>query len=250
MILPKELPDVGEAVLIKVNKIMPHGAYCTLVEYSIDAYLPISEVASGWIKNIHEFLKDGQRDVAKAVFVDKQRRAVDVSLKKLTAKEKKDKINEFNLEKRAENFFMQAVASAHKDAQLAELKQKLALSVRDYNELLTVVYENKLPKGVLPDDVLSAFSEIVMKNVRPKVYKVSYSLAMEAVNGKGTVSALKKALVEMEKAGVEIIYEGAPHYKVTAEGPSYPAAEAKIKKAQLELQKYAEKFTIEMKNRR
>jgi translation initiation factor 2 subunit 1 len=70
---------------------MPHGAYCELVEYKADAYLPIGEVASGWIKNIREFIKEGQKDVAKVVFVDQNKRALDISLKKVTAKEKKDK---------------------------------------------------------------------------------------------------------------------------------------------------------------
>ena len=71
MIIQKELPDVSEFVIIKITKIMPHGAYCRLIEYNSDAYLPISEVSSGWIKNIHEFIKEGQQDVAKVIFVDR-----------------------------------------------------------------------------------------------------------------------------------------------------------------------------------
>ena len=56
MLIKKELPEERELVLVKISKIMPHGAYCELIEYGMDAYLPISEIASGWIKNIHEFI--------------------------------------------------------------------------------------------------------------------------------------------------------------------------------------------------
>ncbi len=51
----------------------------------------------------------------------------------------------------------------------------------------------------------------------------------------------------MEKLGVTVIYEGAPHYKISAEGPSYAVAEGKIKDAQQVLQKYSDAFTITVK---
>ena len=80
MIIPKKLPDKGDIVLIKINKVMRYGAYCELVEYKMDAYLPIGEVASGWIKNIHEFIREGQKDAAKVSFIDPAKNTVDISL--------------------------------------------------------------------------------------------------------------------------------------------------------------------------
>ncbi|MDE1855049.1 MAG: S1 RNA-binding domain-containing protein [Candidatus Micrarchaeota archaeon] len=245
--MQKELPNMGEIILVNITKIMPHGAYCELVEYKADAYLPISEVASGWIKNIHEFIREGQRDVAKVVFVDPTRRALDVSLKKVTSKEKKDKINEYNLEKRAEKFFVQAAQAAHKENKLDEIKKKAAQLAHTYSEMLDMVVENKLPSGVLDADVKKAFEEIVAKNVKPKEYEVGYSVELRAINGKGGATTIRKAFGEVEALGVEVLYEGAPHYKISAKGSSYPAVEGKIKEATKVLEKYKGQLSVEVK---
>jgi translation initiation factor 2 subunit 1 len=226
---------------------MPHGAYCELVEYKADAYLPIGEVASGWIKNIREFIKEGQKDVAKVVFVDQNKRALDISLKKVTAKEKKDKINDYNLEKRAEKFFTQSVQATHKEAKLDEIKKKAAQHITTYSELLELVYEGKEPAGALDADVKKAFLEIISKNIKPKIYSVTYSLEFKSLDGKGGLTKIKKAFGEVEKLGVAVLYEGAPHYKLTAKGPSYPDVEGKIKEAQALLQKYEKDFNIVLK---
>lgn len=247
MILQKPLPELGEIVLVNLNKIMPHGAYCELVEYKVDAYIPIGEVASGWIKNIHEFIKEGQHDVAKVVFVDPTRRALDVSLKKVTAKEKKDKINDYNLEKRAEKFFVQAVQAAHKESRIEEFKKKAAEAVSTYSELLDLVHEGKDAPGTLDVDVKKAFKEIITKNIKPKTFSVFYSLELRPLSGKSGVDLIRKAFGEVEALGVDVLYEGAPHYRLSATGPSYPAAEAKIKEAQQALQKYGSAFGIVMK---
>lgn len=247
MIVPKSLPSLGEIVLVRLNKIMPHGAYCQLTEYGVDAYLPIGEVASGWIKNIHERIKEGQRDVAKVVFIDPARKAIDVSLKKVSAKEKKNKMNDYTLEKRAEKFFAQALEATNKSAQADEIKRKLSQKVQTYVELLDLIYENRLPPGILDEDVRSAFFEIVAKNVKPKIYTVAYTVELSAANGKGTVSMIRKLCEEIEKLGVSVVYEGAPHYKILAEGPSYVDAEAKIKGAQQVLQKYSQFFNISVR---
>lgn len=244
MIVQKELPTMGEIILVNITKIMPHGAYCELVEYKADAYMPISEVASGWIKNIHEFIKEGQRDVAKVVFVDASRKALDVSLKKVTSKEKKDKINDYNLEKRAEKFFTQAVQAAHKETRLEEMKSKAAQVAQTYSELLELVIDGKDPAGALDPDVKKSFKEIIAKNIKPKEYVVSYSVELKSINTKGSVSMIKKAFGEVEDLGVEVLYEGAPHYKITARGPSYPAVEGKIKEAQKILDKYEGALSI------
>lgn len=238
---------MGEIILVNITKIMPHGAYCELVEYKADAYLPISEVASGWIKNIHEFIKENSRDVAKVVFVDRTKRALDVSLKKVTAKEKKDKINDYNLEKRAEKFFMQAVQAAHKEAGAEEIKKRAAQSAATYAELLDLVAEGKDTGGTLDADVRKAFQDIVAKNIKPKEYSVGYALELKALNGKGNVSLIKKAFAEVEALGVDVLYEGAPHYKLSASGPSYPVVEGKIKEAQKALEKYGSALSMSLK---
>ncbi|MDE1855684.1 MAG: S1 RNA-binding domain-containing protein [Candidatus Micrarchaeota archaeon] len=250
MIIKKQMPDVGELVLVRVKKVMPFGAYCELTEYANhDAYLPIKEVASGWIKNIHEFVKEGQRSVGRVVFIDKEKNAIDISFKKVTEKEEKTKINDFNLEKRAENLISQAVAAAGVQSKQAEIAAEIAKQYQTYNDLITTVAEGKdaFANMRLDPKVVTALKEIVAKNIKPKVYTVSYTAEVTSYDTKNGIEQIKSAMQDVEKLGVEINYLGAPRYRLTSEDSSYPKAEeriksasavlAKLKNAQVELKK-------------
>ena len=239
MIIPKELPDAEDFVIIKITKIMPHGAYCRLTEYNIDAYLPISEVASGWIKNIHEFIKEGQQDVAKVIFVDKEKKSVDVSLKKATSKAKKDKINEHSLEKRAEGIFNKAVVMSKREDKKQLIIQEVAKTERTYNDLINDIFEGKDPLAEIKDkDFKKALYDIVFKSIKPKTYTVAYNVELTTSDTKSGINQIKEAFVKIEESGVMVQYLGAPHYRLLATDDSYPKAEDKIKEAQKVLEKY------------
>ena len=76
-----DMPEEGELVLATVKKIMPYGAFCTLDEYgNREAFVHISEVAPRWIKNIHEFLHEGQRLVAKVHKLVVEKNQIDLTL--------------------------------------------------------------------------------------------------------------------------------------------------------------------------
>jgi translation initiation factor 2 subunit 1 len=245
MIINKELPSDGEFVLIKISKIMPYGAYCSLTEYNIDAYLPISEISSGWIKNIHEFIKEGQQDVAKVIFVDKEKKSVDISLKKINPNEKKEKINEYRLEKRAEGLFNQAIIATKNSDKRTEIISKLSTNAQTYTEVINNSYSNKNSlSSLLGEPFSKILHEIVVKNTKPKVCKVSYIVDMKTTDTKSGISTLKNIFSDIESLGVKVLYLGAPKYRLVAEDSTYPNAEAKIKKAQKIFEKNSKKITF------
>ena len=247
MIINKELPSDGDFVLIKISKIMPYGAYCSLTEYNLDAYLPISEISSGWIKNIHEFIKEGQQDVAKVIFVDKEKKAVDISLKKVNPNEKKEKINEYRLEKRAEGLFNQAIIATKNNDKKPEIISKLSTKAPTYTEIINDSYSDKdYLTSLLGETLSKALHEIVVKNTKPKVCKVSYVVDMKTTDTKSGVSTIKTIFSDIESLGVKVLYLGAPKYRLIAEDSTYPNAEAKIKKAQKVFEKNSKKINFSM----
>ncbi len=246
MIIKKNLHSNGELVFIKIKKVTHFGAYCELPEYNnMDVYLPIREVASGWIKNIHEFIKDGQKDVAKVTFVDSVKNAIDISLKKVRAKEKKDKINQFNLENRAEGFFKQAITASHSEGKEEEIKSILSKKYTNYSDIIDDVADKKetLKDLGLENAFLEAFLDIISKNVKPKVYMVSYIAQFQTYDTKSGIQIIKKVFDEIQKLGVKITYLGAPNYSLISEDSSYPKAEDRIKKAQIIMEKYVKSNT-------
>ena len=233
MIIPKDLPDVGEFVIIKITKIMPHGAYCRLTEYNIDSYLPISEVSSGWIKNIHEFIKEGQQDVAKVIFVDREKRSVDISLKKATGKDKKDKTNDYGLEKRAEGMFSKAVAASKQESNKQAIMAEVSKHAKTYNELVNNIFEGTDPLANIKEkEFKDALYAIVAKTIKAKIYTVAYNVDLTSTDTSSGTNTIKAALIDIEKAGVEVLYMGAPRYRLLATDSSYLKAEEKIKNAQ------------------
>lgn len=238
MLIKKELPGEKELVLVKISKIMPHGAYCELVEYGLDAYLPISEIASGWIKNIHEFIKEGQKDVGRVIAIDKDKRAVDISLKKATTKEKNDKTSEYNLEKRYEKLFDQAINAAKLAPRKQEIIGELAKEITTYTELIQMFADKKDAHGLVKNKALEdALEDIVAKNIKPKRYEVSYTIELRSTDPKAGIAQIKKVLEEIEGRGVGVLYIGAPRYRLTSEDSDYPKAESRIKEAQKLIEK-------------
>ena len=63
-------PDPGELVVAKVDEIEDFGVFADLEEYEDKrGLIHISEVASGWIKNVRDHVREGQIVVCKVLDV-------------------------------------------------------------------------------------------------------------------------------------------------------------------------------------
>jgi translation initiation factor 2 subunit 1 len=227
-------PKIGELVIAQIAKVMQFGAYCRLPEYNnMEVFLPIKEVSSGWIKNIREFIHEGQNIVGKVTIYDKEKKTIDISLKKVTPKETKNKIGEYNLEKRLGALLQQAIKNAGLSSSKESIAKELRIELGTYVNLFkqansdTDTFENlKIPKR-LKDEIKS----IIKENIKEKNRNVSYAVTMMTYNTESGASEIRSILSSAEKAGVDISYISAPKYRFIAEGKDYNEAEAKIKKA-------------------
>ena len=229
MLMKKDMPDENEIVMIRIEKITRYGAYCKLLEYDLDSFLPIEEVSSGWVKNIHEFIKEGEINVAKVIHVDKSKMAVDISLKRVGKNEKKEKIEEYTKEVRYKKLFEQAIelAKANKD----EIINKLSEKYNTYIDLVNAIYNDKEDLSFLDNEKAEEIIKVIKKSIKPKVFKVSYIAEITTNDTMRGIEAIKEALNDIINKGINVIYSGAPHYLFIAKGESYPEAESKIKEA-------------------
>ena len=64
-------PEEGELVVVTVYSVKQNGADVSLDEYEdVKGFIFIGEIASGWIKNIRRFVREGQRLVCKVMITN------------------------------------------------------------------------------------------------------------------------------------------------------------------------------------
>ena len=236
MLMPKltNVPPPSTLVIVQVAKIMQFGAYCKLVEYDdTEAFLPLREISSGWIKNIHEFLHQGQKLVCKVIYIDRDKGTIDISLKKVTPKDSKVKINAFNLEHRLNAIFLQAVKKAGEDRRKEALSSGTISEFGSYTSLVTDALgdTDRFKASQLPQKVKEALVSILEASRKVKNRTVSYTVKLSTTNTQSGITELNKILSHAEKLGVSITYISAPQYRMVAEGADYAEAENKIKRA-------------------
>jgi translation initiation factor 2 subunit 1 len=99
-----ELPDRGEIVLCTVREITPHGIYVDLDEYNnMNGFLHISEISTGWVRNIDRVAKVQQKLVLKVIRAERSRREVDLSLRQVTNEEKTEQADRVEAEREGDD---------------------------------------------------------------------------------------------------------------------------------------------------
>ena len=89
----QDMPEVGELVLALVTSMSSHGAKVVLEEYNnMYGFLHVSEIATGWVKNVSRFVTVNQKVVLKVIRVDSARTEVDLSLRQVSGEDRKQKL--------------------------------------------------------------------------------------------------------------------------------------------------------------
>src|SRR6056297_4236256 len=98
-------PEPGELVVGEIDEIADFGVFVDLGEYEDKRGLAhISEVASGWIKNVRDHVQEGQTVVAKVLDVDESSQQIDLSIKDVNDHQRSDKIQDWKNEQKADKW--------------------------------------------------------------------------------------------------------------------------------------------------
>ena len=98
-----EWPEVGDLIIGTITSIVPYGAYVSLDEYEEkEGLLHISEVSSRWVKNIRNFVREGQKNVLKVLRISPEKGHIDLSLRRVTMREKREKLLEWKRDREVE----------------------------------------------------------------------------------------------------------------------------------------------------
>jgi len=145
----RDWPENGELVVCTVKDIKDFAAFVTLDEYPDRVGLiPISEVATGWIKYIRDHIREGQKVVCKVLNVDPSRGHIDLSLKDVNEHQRREKIREWKNESKARKWIGFAAAAAGERAE--DLEAAIYSRYGDLYSVLKISSPGRTPRRRLP----------------------------------------------------------------------------------------------------
>lgn len=229
-------PDVGDLAIATVKRVLDYGAYVRLDEYEgIEGLVHISEISTTWVKNIREHVREGQKLVLKVLRVDRERAQVDLSLRRVTGREKTDKMLEWKRAKKADSIIKGAAERLKADPGTTEkirllLYEKLENPYEAFQEAIEEG-EGVFTKLEVPPEWATALTEVAKSKI--KLEKAALTATIElACTGSEGIEAIRTALSNAKKvkkpkgASIRIYAIGAPRYRIEATAREYSEAEA------------------------
>ncbi len=226
------LPEPGEVVVCTVREITSHGIYVNLDQYDgTNGFLHVSEISTGWVRNIDRVAKVSQKLILKVIRVNRTRREIDLSLRQVTNEERRAKVIEWKREERA-----LAIIDAVKnklglnDASGREIRQKLEGEFGTlYTALETAARKGEKGLGAagLPEKESKVIAEIAAEKIVPPRYEVGALVEVSSRSPEG-IEQVKKTLLAAagaQSVEVHISYAGAPRYRVRVTADDYKQAE-------------------------
>jgi translation initiation factor 2 subunit 1 len=231
-----EYPEGGDLVVCSVQNVKNFGAFVSLDEYGgKEGFIHVRDVATGWVKYIRDHVREGQKIVCKVLSVDKERGHIDLSLKQVNEHQKREKIQEWKNEKKAEKLLEIVGTKMGKnlDEAYAEAGEKL---INEFGELYSAFEEVTVNPDALKEVGLdkkwaAAVTEVAKENIQTPSVTIDGVLEISNPKSDG-IDHIKKALaigVDTDDAAVKIHYVGAPKYRISVTAEDYKVAEQELK---------------------
>jgi translation initiation factor 2 subunit 1 len=244
MAYTNELPEEGELVVATVRQVKNFGVVVTLDEYpDKEGFIHIAEVASGWVKYIRDHVREGQKVVCKVLGIDerKKNKVVDLSLKAVNEHQKREKIQLWKSEQKAQKLLELVSNEVGKDLQ-AGMEEFGYDLIADYGSLFkafeaTAIKEETLAEDGYEGPWVEHFIRIAKENIVPPYVIINGVVELTSRDPGGIIKikeALDKALeagMRVEGIKMEIFYIGAPKYRMIVEAPDYKRAEVVLQEA-------------------
>ncbi|MDZ4171164.1 MAG: translation initiation factor IF-2 subunit alpha [Methanobacteriaceae archaeon] len=229
-------PDEGELVVGTVHKVLNYGAFASLEEYQgKEAFIHISEVSSGWVKNIRDHVRENQKIVARVLRVNPRKGHVDVSMKRIREDQRTKKIQSWKIEQKAEKFLELGAKSMDKDLDTA-YNEVGYLMIERFGDIYGAFEasaeegETALTDEGVSEEWASAITKIAKKNITPPEVQITGYIDIKSYAPNG-VEIIKKALKSAEGDNIVIQCVGAPRYRLIVKSSDYIQAEKDLKEA-------------------
>lgn len=234
-----DYPENGELVIGTVKNIFNQGAFIDLDEYQGKrGMLHLTEISLKWVKNIRDYVKEGQKVVLLVLRTDPSRGHIDLSLRRVNDAQRKMKLQQVKQRQRALKLLeilAQELKVKPEDA-ISKVSQALTEYESVYAGLEAIAADNKVVERLgLTDKWAKTLADLVNKSIKPPSVEVTGYAELTSYEPAG-ISDVKAALDEIRKhdpkdCEMEITYISAPIYRVKVTAADYKTAEKALRNA-------------------
>jgi translation initiation factor 2 subunit 1 len=230
-----EWPEVGDLVIATVVNITSYGVYVKLDEYDKEGLLHVSEVASRWVRNIRDYVREGQKVVLKVLRVKPEKGQVDLSRRRVTKRDKKEKIQSWKKDRKAEGLLRTAAEKLN--ISFEEAYEKAGALIEKAFGDLHAGLEKTAKDGVdvllelgIDKDLAVTLEEIAKEKIQISLVNVKGILKLQNPKSDGVLlikETLKsvKEVGEAEGADVTVYLVSPPNYRIVVSAEDYKSAE-------------------------
>ncbi|MBI5797647.1 translation initiation factor IF-2 subunit alpha [Candidatus Woesearchaeota archaeon] len=235
----KGLPEENAVVICTVKKILFHSIFVELDEFqNLEGMIHISEIAPGRIRNIRDYVKEGKKLVCQVLRVDKEKRQVDLSLRRVPFSLRNKKNEEYKQEIKSEKLLEYIGKELKIDLKTAY--QRMGYALIEHFGLLGIAFSDISAEGMdaikelkFPKEDAEVLVRIVQEKIKPIEVEVHTTLSLQSFTETG-VEEIKKALHEGElyakkhEINAHITYISAPKYRVEVFSTDYKTGEEEL----------------------
>jgi translation initiation factor 2 subunit 1 len=234
-----EWPEVGDLIIATIETVTDYGAYAKLDEYSRRGLLHVSEISSARIRNVRDFVRENQKMVLKVLHVDVDKGHINLSLRRVTKRERIEKIKSWKKDRKA-------------DALLREVSTRVGLTVDEVYQKGGALLEEKyglyegfekllkdgpevLTKLEVPEEIAKAFAQVAEERIHVKMVKVHGTIEVHCMKPNGVICiqnafAAAKKSEKAKDAKIEFYVIAAPKYSVEVSAENWKRAEEVLQK--------------------
>ena len=230
----QEWPEPGDLIIATVDTVTDYGAYVKLDEYDKRGLLHVSEISSSWIRNIRDFVREGQKVVLKVLRVDTEKGHIDLSLRRVTKREKIEKIMVWKKDRKADALLRSVAEKA--GMTFEEVYEKAGKLLEDqyglYDGFEKTVKEGPevLTKLGVPEELAKTFFDVAQERIHVSMVKVKGTAELRCGKPNG-VNVIKEAFSSAQKgeklgtAKLRFYVIAAPKYSIEVMAEDYKRAE-------------------------
>lgn len=231
MLLRREgFPEEGELVFCLVTNVQYNIVFVKIENYERTGLIHISEISPGRIRNIRDYVKEGKMIVCKVIKIDETKGHIDLSLRRVTEIQKRQKTDERKQEQKAEKIIETLATQIKKPVK--EVYSVVSKALIPKYGFLQYAFEDLVENDTkfegLPKDIALKLEEIVKEKISPKVVTINGTLKVTLYNDDGVI-IIKNILTKAMEEGSEIKYLGSGKYSVTVTSKDYKSAEKILK---------------------